>query len=68
LPDERAQLFTAEEILELLTELGDRLAARDEAVDAYVVGGTAIAVILGSRRITEDVDALHEPAGGDGGR
>jgi hypothetical protein len=25
LPDERAQLFTAEEIPELLTELGDRL-------------------------------------------
>ncbi|HEX6032765.1 MAG TPA: nucleotidyltransferase [Tepidiformaceae bacterium] len=58
MPDEQAQLFTAEEILELLTELGDRLAARDEAVDAYIVGGTAIAVTLGSRRITEDVDAL----------
>lgn len=58
MPDDQAQLFTADEILELLAELGDRLAARDETVDAYVVGGAAIAVILNSRKSTADVDAL----------
>ncbi|GAA1937593.1 DUF6036 family nucleotidyltransferase [Agromyces allii] len=58
MPDDEPRLFTADELLELLTELGERLADRDEKVDAYVVGGAAIAVLLDSRKSTEDVDAL----------
>ncbi|WP_344294968.1 DUF6036 family nucleotidyltransferase [Agromyces neolithicus] len=51
-------MFSADEIRELLSDLGDRVAARHEHVDAYIVGGAAIAIILGSRRSTEDIDGL----------
>ncbi len=56
--DDDSVVFTAAEILDLLTDLGNRLAERDEDVEAYVVGGAAIAIVLGFRRSTEDVDAL----------
>lgn len=54
-------LFEADELRALLTELGDRIAKRGERVDAYIIGGTAMAIGLGSRRGTEDVDGLFRP-------
>jgi hypothetical protein len=49
------------EILELLTELGRRLAARGIEGEMYVVGGAAIALAYDERRSTQDVDAVFEP-------
>lgn len=53
--------LSADEIRELLTELGRRLS--DVGVDAtvYVVGGAAIALELDRRRVTADVDAVFHP-------
>lgn len=55
------RLFTAEELTALLDELGRRIELRGESVDAYIIGGTAMAIGLGSRRATEDVDGLFRP-------
>lgn len=49
------------EILELLTELGRRLAARGIEGEMYVVGGAAIALAYDERRSTRDIDAVFEP-------
>jgi hypothetical protein len=50
-----------EEIVELLTELGRRLAARGVEGEMYVVGGAAIALAFDSRRATSDIAAVFEP-------
>lgn len=50
-----------DEIVELLTELGRRLAARGLEGEMYVVGGAAIALAFDSRRSTRDIDAVFEP-------
>lgn len=55
------RLFTAEELGALLEELGERIERRGESVDAYIIGGTAMAIGLGSRRSTEDIDGLFKP-------
>jgi hypothetical protein len=49
------------EISELLTELGRRLATRDVEGEMYVVGGAAIALAFDERRSTRDIDAVFEP-------
>jgi hypothetical protein len=50
-----------DEIVELLTELGRRLAARGIDGEMYVVGGAAIALAFDNRRSTRDIDAVFEP-------
>lgn len=50
-----------DEILDLLTELGRRLAARGIVGEMYVVGGAAIALAYDERRSTRDIDAVFEP-------
>jgi hypothetical protein len=50
-----------DEIVELLTELGRRLAARGIDGEMYVVGGAAIALAFDNRRSTQDIDAVFEP-------
>lgn len=50
-----------DEILELLTALGARLAARGTVGDLYVVGGAAIALAHDARRSTRDIDAVFVP-------
>jgi len=55
------RLFTADELRSLLEELGKRIELRGESVDAYIIGGTAMAIGLDSRRSTEDVDGLFKP-------
>jgi len=50
-----------DEIVELLTELGRRLAARAIEGEMYVVGGAAIALAFDDRRSTQDIDAVFEP-------
>jgi hypothetical protein len=49
------------EIIELLTELGARLAATGAEGEMYVVGGAAIALAFDERRSTHDIDAVFEP-------
>ena len=50
-----------DEIVELLEELGRRLAVRGIEGEMYVVGGAAIALAFDSRRSTADIDAVFEP-------
>lgn len=49
------------EIVELLTDLGRRLAERGVTGEMYGVGGAAIALAYDERRSTRDVDAVFEP-------
>lgn len=54
-------LLTADQIRELLVELGDELAEQGESGELFVVGGAALAIAYGAREATRDVDALFEP-------
>lgn len=54
-------LFSAERVLELLTELGRRLSARGVTAKVFVVGGAAIALAYNRHRLTRDIDAVFEP-------
>lgn len=53
--------LTVDEITDLLTELGARLAAKGVQASLYIVGGAAIAMELDTRRVTADVDAVFQP-------
>ena len=54
--------LTADQIRDLLTELGRRLTARGVQATIHVVGGAAIALEFDTRRVTTDVDAVLAPA------
>lgn len=58
--DEYRQL-SADEIRALLVELLDRAAAEGIEIDAYLVGGAAMALQLGREQLTPDVDGLFRP-------
>lgn len=53
--------LSAAEIRALLIELLDRAAAKGIEVDAYLVGGAAMALQLGRDQVTPDVDGLFRP-------
>lgn len=53
--------LAADEVRDLLAELGRRLRAQDVAATVYVVGGAAIALEIDTRRVTADVDAVFHP-------
>jgi hypothetical protein len=53
--------LTADEIRQLLTELGRRLAAQGVEGSIYLVGGAAIALSFDRRRVTVDIDAVFHP-------
>ncbi|NHF62385.1 hypothetical protein [Microcella pacifica] len=53
--------LSAAEIRELLRELLDRAAAEGIEIDAYLVGGAAMALQLGREQLTPDVDGLFRP-------
>lgn len=61
----RTERMGNESILELLSELADRLAARGESARIYVVGGAAISLRYypdgHERRATDDIDAVFSP-------
>ncbi len=50
-----------DEILNLLHELGDRLAERGVRGELFLVGGAAMALAYSTRRSTSDLDAIFEP-------
>ncbi|CAM3559965.1 DUF6036 domain-containing protein [Occultella aeris] len=58
---ERREL-NATEIRDLLDDIGRRLASRGLEVTALVVGGAAIALTIGTRDATTDVDAVARQA------
>ena len=53
---------TAEEIIVLLTELGERLNARQREAEIYIVGGAAMLLGYDRRVVTRDIDAVLIPA------
>lgn len=55
------RLLSGDEVKELLGELLDRLARRGTEVEAYIVGGAAVAIHLGRDEVTPDVDGLFRP-------
>lgn len=54
-------LLSADEIRDLLTDLGARLAADGIEGRLFVVGGAAMALAYNRERVTRDVDAIFEP-------
>lgn len=54
-------LLDRETIVELLTQLGARLARRGLEAELYVVGGTAMALAYNRTKVTTDIDAIFEP-------
>ena len=57
----REPLLGAEQIRELLVELGRRLDARGVEARLFLVGGAAMALAYGRQRVTRDLDAVVEP-------
>lgn len=54
-------LLNRDAIVELLTELGETLAAEGEHADLFIVGGAAMALAYSTRRATRHLDAVFEP-------
>jgi predicted nucleotidyltransferase len=54
-------LLDAEQIRQLLTDLGARLADRGIEARLFLVGGAAMALAFSRRRVTRDLDAVFEP-------
>lgn len=54
-------LLSADEIRELLSELGRRLNERGISAQLFLVGGAAMALEFNSRRSTRDLDGVFEP-------
>lgn len=50
-----------EEIIELLTELGEELDKVGDRAELFLVGGAAMALAYNTRRATRDLDAVFEP-------
>lgn len=53
--------LSASEIADLLGELLDRASGEGVDIDAYLVGGAAMALQLGREQLTPDVDGLFRP-------
>ncbi|HVA60794.1 MAG TPA: hypothetical protein VNG13_09720 [Mycobacteriales bacterium] len=54
-------LLDGDQVRALLTDLGERLAARGIEARMFLVGGAAMALAFGRRRVTRDLDAVFEP-------
>jgi hypothetical protein len=54
-------LLDADQIRELLVELGQRLATRGIEARLFLVGGAAMALAFSRRRVTRDLDGVFEP-------
>ena len=55
------RVWTREELVQLLEELGVELDSRGIRGELFVVGGAAMSLAFDSRRLTTDVDAVFEP-------
>lgn len=54
-------MLNREQLIALLTELGQLLQERGMQGELFVVGGAAMALAYDARRLTTDVDAIFEP-------
>jgi hypothetical protein len=54
-------LLSPDELLTLLTDLADDLDRNDVRGQLFIVGGAAMALAYGARRLTQDIDAVFEP-------
>lgn len=59
--DDGPQLFSLRQMESLLYALEADLAKTNDSADLYVVGGAACAYLLGSDRLSEDIDAAMKP-------
>ncbi len=55
-----SEMLGRDEIIDLLTVLGQRLDGRGLRVDIYVVGGTAMVLAYDRARLTRDIDAVWD--------
>ncbi|WP_369373213.1 DUF6036 family nucleotidyltransferase [Promicromonospora sp. Populi] len=53
--------FNADQIRQLLTELGERLGSNGFVGELYIVGGSAMALAYDRDRLTRDIDAVYAP-------
>lgn len=53
--------FDRKGLLDLLTQLGAELEAEGLHGQVFLVGGAALALAYGARRLTRDVDGMFEP-------
>lgn len=56
-----AATFDRKRVVELLTELDQRLEAAGVTADLYIVGGAAMALAFDRERLTRDIDAVFLP-------
>lgn len=54
------ELLGRDDIIDLLTELGQRLHDRGLRLEIYVVGGTAMVLAYNRARLTRDIDAVWD--------
>jgi hypothetical protein len=54
-------LLDRDQVIALLRELSEELAARGVRGNLFLVGGAAMAIAYGRDRLTQDVDAVFEP-------
>lgn len=55
------RVWTREELVQLLTELGTELDSRGIRGELFVVEGATMSLAIDSRRLTTNVDAVFEP-------
>lgn len=50
-----------QQIIDLLSELGDEMQGRGQRAEMFIVGGAAMALAFDARRATRDIDAVFVP-------
>lgn len=59
--DSSSPLLNQDDVRSLLTELGQRLAAKNIEARIFIVGGSAMALAFDRSRVTRDIDAVYAP-------
>ncbi len=55
-------MLSTEKILQLLNELNDELAKKNEVGEIGLIGGAVMCLVFNARAATRDVDAIFKPA------
>jgi hypothetical protein len=59
--DQKSPLLSHDDVRALLTELGQRLAAKNIDARIFIVGGSAMALAFDRSRVTRDIGAVYAP-------